>query len=91
MEQGEDPNKFAMTMFVTDSIGTYNYTNHTRDSIYSRFIWLGNKVYQLKEKKTKIDWQIFNETKKLVILFAKERKPNFVGEITMCGLPPNYL
>lgn len=79
IEQGEDPNKFAMTTFKADSIGTYNYTNHTKDSIYSRFIWLGNKVYQLKEKKTKIDWEILNETKKIGDFTCQKAKAKFRG------------
>lgn len=79
IEQGEDPNKFAMTTFKTDSIGTYNYTNHSKDSIYSRFLWLENKVYQLKEKKTKIDWQILDETKKIGDFTCQKAKAKFRG------------
>lgn len=64
-ESGNKDNKFSVTLFEADSIGTYNFINHKTDSIFSRLIWFKSKVYKIHEKKSSIKWEIMDETKKV--------------------------
>jgi GLPGLI family protein len=79
VEEGEDPSKFALRVYKSDSIGTYNYTNYIKDSICSRFIWLNNKIFHLEENIAKIDWEILDETKKIGDFTCQKAKGKFRG------------
>ncbi len=80
-EQEEDSNDFSISINESDSIGDYNYTNLSKDSITSRLIWLSGKLYYLKESKTNINWKILDETKKISEFNCQKAIAEFRGRI----------
>ena len=81
IEQEENSNDLSISTYKSDSIGSYNYTNLSKDSITSRLIWFSNKLYYIKESKTKINWKVLDETKKIGEFTCQKAIAEFRGRI----------
>lgn len=60
----DDLGNYKFHIDITDEIGTINYLNFRTDSIYSRSLWFKD-VIVLKEKRTKIKWNLLDDKKKI--------------------------
>lgn len=74
-----ESDNFSISLYVGDSIGNYNFTDLKKDSIYSRLIWLKGKIYHVEEKKTNIQWNIMNETKRIASFNCQKAVGEFRG------------
>lgn len=61
----EEGNDFTIDLRVMDSIGSYNYTTRSVDSMYSRVPQLDHKSFIVKELIPPISWTIGDQAKKI--------------------------
>ncbi|WP_430412717.1 GLPGLI family protein [Kordia sp.] len=74
-----DENDFHISLLGKDTLSNYVITDFKKDSLYSRVRWFEDKVYQLQEKKEKIQWTILNITKKIGDYDCQKAIGNFRG------------
>ncbi len=90
-EQKEDGSfSFSFKFFENDSIGGYNYTNLTNDTIISRKPWFDKKIYFLKEQVTQIDWRIYEDTQKVGSILCQKASGNFRGRTYEVWFAPEF-
>src|SRR5690606_11066217 len=57
-EEGKNGNDFSIHFSKSDDIGSFNYTDLTKDSLYSRLAWIDQKSYIVQEERPKIEWEL---------------------------------
>ena len=75
----EDENNIVVNLNKLDSLGAFNYRLLSKDSLYSRMVYLKKEIILLEEKTPKIDWQIKKEQKKIGAYNCQKAIANFRG------------
>lgn len=60
-----DENHIVVNLNELDSIGSFNFKNFSKDTIYSRIPYFKKEVLLLEEKTPAILWEISDETRKI--------------------------
>lgn len=61
----DDENNVTINLNELDSIGSFNFKNFSKDTIYSRIPYFKKEILLLEEKTPTISWEIFNEIRKI--------------------------
>ena len=77
--EGDEYGNANVSLEVMDSIGTVNYINWEKDSLFTRTLWLRGVKYIIKEKRPKIKWVLLEDTKKIGSFLCKKAIGDFRG------------
>lgn len=80
LEQNDEGN-FNINIEIRDSIGTVNYLDLKKDSLFTRTLWLKGTKYIVNEKSPKIKWVLFDETKNIGNISCKKAIGDFRGRL----------
>lgn len=79
IEKSEDENDISVNLNELDSIGSFNFKDFSKDSIYSRIPYFKKEILLLKEKTPSIKWEITDEMKKIGSYTCQKATTKFRG------------